>query len=231
LEAIARTWGDAGHAIYVIHNLAEEFPSGADGSDTNEFPQTLVVPPNITFDDGLPRLNFVFRQIYENYDFDFAFFANDHTYIIPSHLCFFLQDKSPTNKLYAGHALKNEREAFNSGAAGYFVSRESVRQLVQKLSEEDEFCVVKPGSRGQKWLQGNPGLVSARCFHHSLDTRAIDTRESGKYHRFHAYGIVRTAMGKVRRGVDTRIFHNNSTLTGPFEHSRLTTGTSKNIKI
>jgi hypothetical protein len=30
-----------------------------------------------------------------------------------------------------------------------------------------------------------------------LDTPAIDTREAGKYHRFHAFGLVRMTMGKV----------------------------------
>jgi hypothetical protein len=192
LEAITDTWGPASRSIYVVHNLEDEYPNSLDSAAA--WPQILQVPKNITFNDGLPRLYFIIRQMYKDYDADFYYFANDHTYVIPEHLCYYLQNQDPNLDMYAGHALKNQLEAFNSGAAGYVLSRTTMRRLIESLDNtKDKNCIVE----GDKWLQGNPGLVTAKCLHHSLDTPAIDTRQGGKYHRFHAFGIVRTVMGKV----------------------------------
>jgi hypothetical protein len=194
LEAIAETWGPSSRAVYVVHNLDVEFPGGKHQS---MWPQTLSLPSNITFDDGLPRLYYTLQHTLELYDAEFYFFVNDHTYVIPEHLCYFLQNFDSHQDLYAGHALKNEQEVFNSGAAGYILSRTSLQKLVDRIffhTPNDPNCIIQGEN---KWLQGNPGLVTAKCLFHSLNTKAIDTRERGKYHRFHAYGIVRMTMGKV----------------------------------
>lgn len=200
LEAITDTWGPTSRSIYVIHNVQDEYPNPPIG----EWPKILKVPSNITFDDGLPRLNYVLRQVFKDHsNTDFFYFVNDHTYVIPEHLCSYLLNQDPQKDLYAGHALKNEREAFNSGAAGYILSHNSIKRLVERLDHadndgvghhRDNNCVV---DQSNKWLQGNPGLVTAKCLHHSLNTRAIDTREGGKYHRFHAFGLVRSVAGTV----------------------------------
>ena len=216
LEAITDTWGPTSRSIYVIHNVPEEYPKT---HPIGEWPQILKIPPNITADDGLPRLYYVIRQVFMQYNnhADFFYFVNDHTYVIPEHLCWYLQNhhRDPTRDLYAGHALLNERETFNSGAAGYVLSHASMRRLVERfdtatttsttnngvVGEVDANCVViaknNKNDNNYKWLQGNPGIVTAKCLHYSLDTHAIDTRESGKYHRFHAFGLVRSVMGTV----------------------------------
>ena len=197
LEAIAETWGPSSRAVYVVHNVNEEFPIQERQSFV-KWPQILSLPSNITFEDGLPRLYYTLQHTLSLYDAEFYFFVNDHTYVIPEHLCYFLKDYDSHQDLYAGHALKNEREVFNSGAAGYVLSRRSLEKLVERIFFHipiDENCMVQ--GEHNKWLQGNPGLVTAKCLFHSLNTKAIDTREGGKYHRFHAYGIVRMVMGKV----------------------------------
>ena len=56
----------------------------------------------------------------------------------------------------------------------------------------DEDCTA---SDAQKWLQGNPGLVLARCLK-KHGVAPVDTRVAGR-HRFHAFGPVRTATGHV----------------------------------
>mmetsp|Transcript_15957 Transcript_15957/g.27023 ORF Transcript_15957/g.27023 Transcript_15957/m.27023 type:complete len:400 (-) Transcript_15957:407-1606(-) len=201
LESIADTWGPLANAVYVVHNVSE-FPQSSHQvyykeqhpADPYAYPQLLLVPPHITVSDGLPRLNYVIRSIFEKINPDFAFFVNDHTYVIPEHICRFLHKRDPTVSIYAGHALKNHKEAFNSGAAGYFLSRKSMSLLVKSWDEERDDCVVKDDN---KWLQGNPGIVTARCLHHQLETPALDTREKGKWHRFHAFGIVGVVKGKV----------------------------------
>lgn len=86
LDSIFETWGPAARAVYVVHNISE-FPQGhhnviGEGStpeDPYSYPQLLLVPPSISFEDGLPRLNYVIRTVYETINPDFAFFVNDHT--------------------------------------------------------------------------------------------------------------------------------------------------------
>ena len=86
LDSIFETWGPAARAVYVVHNVSD-FPQGhhdviGDGltpEDPYSYPQLLLVPPSISFDDGLPRLNYVIRAVYEKINPDFAFFVNDHT--------------------------------------------------------------------------------------------------------------------------------------------------------
>ena len=197
LDAIASTWGPASHAIFVIHNTTEfaaspMFPKSE--LVLHRYPQNLLVPPEITTNDGLLRLNFVIRTIFEQVDPDFAFFVNDHTYVIPEHMCSYLSDKSPDQHMYAGHALHNQNNAFNTGAAGYFLSRKTMQGLVQKWNENNAACLLT--NMTNRWLHENPGLVTAACLDTEMGVRAIDTRENGA-HRFHAFGLIATYTGTV----------------------------------
>ena len=72
-------------------------------------------------DDGLQRLYKTIRTVFEKVNPDFAFFVNDHTFVIPEHLCTYLEHRDPVDDLYAGHALNNgtEEDVYNSGPAGY----------------------------------------------------------------------------------------------------------------
>lgn len=200
LKAIASTWGPAARAVYVVHDTMD-YLDGANNlvgfsADGSHYPQVLVLPESIKVEDGVPRLQHTIRTVHESIDPDFAFFVNDHTFVIPEHLCEYLSDREPTKELYAGHAMKNEKEgyAFNSGAAGYVLSRHTMADLAKKWQEKDPKCLAEHAA---KWLQGNPGLVTAKCLRESMHVNAVDTRDSGGRHRFHAFGLVRTAMGSV----------------------------------
>ena len=198
LETIAKTWGKASRAVFVVHN-ANEYPEGApieDGQSSTTFPQVCLVPETIKFDDGVPRLEYVIRTIHNTIDPDFAFFVNDHTFVLPNHLHQFLKLLDSSKDLYVGHALKGEKEtAFNSGASGYVLSRTTMSRLVTEWD--------KPGSKCQsanvsKWLQGNPGLLTAKCFQEVMGIQLVDTRDKeDSSHKFHAYGLVRTVTGNV----------------------------------
>eukprot|EP00573_Skeletonema_grethae_P008955 CAMPEP_0201693216 /NCGR_PEP_ID=MMETSP0578-20130828/5867_1 /ASSEMBLY_ACC=CAM_ASM_000663 /TAXON_ID=267565 /ORGANISM="Skeletonema grethea, Strain CCMP 1804" /LENGTH=413 /DNA_ID=CAMNT_0048178703 /DNA_START=113 /DNA_END=1354 /DNA_ORIENTATION=- len=199
LDSIAKTWGPASHAVYVVHN-SNEYPEGApieDGqSHDTTFPQVCLVPETIKFDDGVPRLEYVIRTIHNTIDPDFAFFVNDHTFVLPNHLHQFLKLLDCSKDLYVGHALKGEKEtAFNSGASGYVLSRTTMRRLIAEWDKPDSKC---SGANVSKWLQGNPGLLTAKCFQEVMGIQLVDTRdkEDGS-HKFHAYGLVRTTTGNV----------------------------------
>lgn len=235
LTSIAKTWGPDANAIYVIHDPNEYIitPSNTTEAATESsdsllksvtFPQTLHVPDSVaTFDEGVPRLKYVMETIYENYNPDYIFFVNDHTYVIPQHICDFLNQHGNNHAnvdntdeqhyLYAGHALKPEtaKYAFNSGAAGYFLSRDTMKGLIdhQRVSDSDTDNNSKNNSDNQnnvsvekecrgtrKWLQGNPGLVTANCLKMTMHVDPTDTRDEFGRHVFHAYGIVRTVKGE-----------------------------------
>lgn len=206
LKAIAKTWGPAARAIFIVHDATQlpDFPILKketvkylfSENSFRSFPLLLPIPPSISEENGVERLKFVTQTITNLVHPEFSFFVNDHTYVIPEKLCHFLSRYDSNDHLYAGHALKNEKESysFNSGAAGYVLSHHTMESLVQRWHDRDPQCDAPPE---EKWLQNNPGLVTARCLHESLGVHPIDTRCPSKGHIFHAFGIVRTATGNV----------------------------------
>lgn len=196
LRSISDTWGPGSRAIYVVHNETEYPGASVITKDSRHgaYPQLLLVPPEIDPEQGVPRLNHVIRTIHKIIDPDFALFVNDHTFVIPEHLCHYLSEKDSQQDMYAGHALKNDEYAFNSGAAGYLLSRKTMAKLVKAWGDRDPKCVL---TKADAWLQGNPGLVTAKCLKDSLNVSVEDTREDKRLHRFHAFGLVRMVVGKV----------------------------------
>ena len=199
LKAISETWGCQARAIYVVHDVAE-YPDAQGnllGDGTSIYPKLLVVPPEITAEEGVKRLYHVIKEVTESaLDPDFAFFVNDHTFVIPEHACCYISERDPREHLYAGHAMRNKVDAFafNSGAAGYFLSRATMQGLVDRWDQHDPLCSTEGAS---KWHQGNPGLLTAKCMSEALNAKAIDTRDEHGWHRFHAFGLIRTVTGHV----------------------------------
>jgi len=68
-------------------------------------------------------------------------------------------------------------------------------KLVKAWDEEDPKCVLK--KKGDSWLQGNPGLVTAQCLKESLNISVEDSRHHKRLHRFHAFGLIRSITGTV----------------------------------
>jgi hypothetical protein len=204
VQAIVETWAEASNALIVVHNATQEYPmvpasTTWDGTkqlqpaDKTKYPQVLQLPTNITMadDDGFTRLEFILRHVYQEQQADFIFLVNDHSYVVPQHLCRYLQDKSSDRDLYAGRAMKNPGVIFNSGAAGYLMSRHTIKRLLDVWNEGKDCQADK------SWLRSNPDLVVAQCLQDVLKVPALDTREANKYHRFHSYGLVRTVLAAV----------------------------------
>lgn len=206
LQAISETWGCKARAVFVVHDESEYLEAqnnhfgvdnGIEKTGGAEYPKILLMPPEITVDMGVQRLSYVIRKVTESaVDPDFAFFVNDHTFVIPDHACCFLSGRVPSEQLYAGHPMRNkvDKFAFNSGAAGYFLSRATMKGLVQRWDEKDPSCSTDGASQ---WHQGNPGLLTAKCMSESLSAMAIDTTDEHGWHRFHAFGLIRTVTGHV----------------------------------
>jgi len=239
LTAITDTWGPKANAIYVVHDLQQYTSSIAAASDMTRnksllYPKSLLIPSNISDSMGLDRLIYVLQQLLlqHHHNFQYAFFVNDHTFVIPEHLCYFLsteqrrrqwqqQHPTPDNRnqnntnnnnnndffLYAGHAMKESGQEymFNSGAAGYVLSKSTIRQLIHTMVYQRHTCYSNLPLNTLAWYQGNPGLVIAKCLHEALGVDAIDTRDNVAHpsstslprHVFHAFGLVRMVTGKV----------------------------------
>mmetsp|Transcript_4165 Transcript_4165/g.10071 ORF Transcript_4165/g.10071 Transcript_4165/m.10071 type:complete len:455 (-) Transcript_4165:28-1392(-) len=200
LESIQETWGTSARAIFVVHTV-NEFPAASHAvisenrspEDPYSYPQLLLVPDGIDPEDGVARLIHTIKTVFEKVNPDFAFFVNDHTFVIPEHLCSYVEHKNPSEDMYDGHAMRDGKKmVFNSGAAGYILSRETMRKLVGKWSHDE--CT---GATANDWLQGNPGLLTAECLSDELGIKGVDTRQSEKYHRFHAYPLTRMVAGDV----------------------------------
>jgi len=216
LTNIAKTWGGPSNAVYVVHD-SNEFPEEA---ADKSYPKNLVVLKHITLDMGVKRLEHVIRTIHKDYNPDFAFFVNDHTFVLPNNLCKFLKEHDSSQDLYAGHVLKGQKEtSFNSGAAGYVLSRHTMNRLIKEFDNPKSTCSPEGAS---KWIQGNPGLLTAQCFDQVLNIKLVDTRDESEdlSHKFHAYGLVRTVTGQIDNwylnkhktlddlfGVDTKYHH------------------------
>jgi hypothetical protein len=201
LQSILETWGPSARAVYVVHNVSE-FPAASHAvlstdslaKDPYSYPQLMLLPDSIGIDDGVPRLLYVIRTVYEKINPDFAFFVNDHSFVIPEHLCKYLEQKSPDEDMYHGHAMKNDKLVFNSGAAGYLLSRKTMKKLVEKWDEGNPLCT---GREAEKWIQDNPALLTTQCMKDELGVTPIDTRNHEKWHRFHAFPLTRLVTGHV----------------------------------
>lgn len=199
LDSIQETWGATARAVYVVHNVSE-YPTASHAvisedskpEDPYSYPQLLLIPESIDSDEGVARLIHTIQTVFEKINPDFAFFVNDHTYVIEEHLCNYLEHKDPNEDIYHGHAMKNEDLVFNSGAAGYILSRKTMAQLVDKWKHDE--CTGKTASN---WIKGNPGLLITECMKTELGVIPVDTRHSKKYHRFHAFPLSRLVSGDV----------------------------------
>lgn len=190
IQAINATWGRRAHALFVEHEGygdATGWPLFEQATCRDEdYPRRLVVPSSIGPSEGVARLRWLLTI-----DVDFAFMCNDHTAVIAPNLVCFLRSISPSEPLYLGHALANgDGTLFNSGAAGYVLSRALLRIVTGKNSSD---CWEKTS----KWLQGNPGILLARCIKSVGGVLPGDTRDDHGSHRFHAYGLVRTSTATV----------------------------------
>ena len=124
---------------------------------------------------------------------DFVFFMNNYTFVQENNLISYLSTLHPNEDMYAGHALKPKNQVlFNSGAAGYILSRNTLSKLVHELSPEGK-CSSTSNS---DWINGNPGLAMAKCIQEECGVEVGDTRD-GISHRFHAFGLVRTVLSQV----------------------------------
>eukprot|EP00547_Thalassionema_nitzschioides_P018176 CAMPEP_0194240452 /NCGR_PEP_ID=MMETSP0158-20130606/6617_1 /TAXON_ID=33649 /ORGANISM="Thalassionema nitzschioides, Strain L26-B" /LENGTH=389 /DNA_ID=CAMNT_0038975147 /DNA_START=43 /DNA_END=1209 /DNA_ORIENTATION=+ len=196
LLSIQSTWGPAARVIFVVNNVTE-FPQAPvmststtsnqnnEQQQTSSYPQLLPLPPG-TADRSIAALQYTIRTILRDINPEFALFTNCHTFVIPEHVCHFLNDKSPSEHLYAGHALNvGGTKIFHPASSGYVLSRTTMQGLVQQW--DDGACRTE---------RSHPGFFISECLKNVFHVRPMDTTlDDGQ--QFHSFPLIRLISGDV----------------------------------
>jgi glycoprotein-N-acetylgalactosamine 3-beta-galactosyltransferase len=127
-----------------------------------------------------------FKEIYLRYnDYNWYLKADDDTVVFMDHLREFLSDKNPQDPLTYGCTLKGKvYKGYQSGGAGYVLSREALNRIGEQLNKNYSFC---PNS-------GIEDFDVARCMR-MLDVypgKSVDDELNERFHpfsiKFHVYG-------------------------------------------
>lgn len=104
-------------------------------SEADDTFPTVRVPAPEGRDYLTTKTRLAFKYIYDNHldDADWFLKADDDTFVILENLRHFLEPYSPEEPVYFGHHFKAYlKQGYHSGGAGYVLSKEALRRLVEK---------------------------------------------------------------------------------------------------
>lgn len=123
-----------------------------------------------------------FKYVYENHrdEADWFLKADDDTYVIVENLRYLLQHRSPSDAVYFGCKFKPYvRQGYMSGGAGYVLSGEALRRLVEVGAKDDAYhsaCKMDTN-------QGTEDVQMGMCLE-ALKVEAGDSRDADGRGRF-----------------------------------------------
>ncbi|CAH8852989.1 unnamed protein product [Trichobilharzia szidati] len=90
------------------------------------------------------KMRIILRYIYQYRDeYDYFLKTDDDTYVIVENLLDVLQNYSPDMPFMLGHRFPvNARNGYFSGGAGYVLSREALKYLVERSIDKHPYCPV-----------------------------------------------------------------------------------------
>ncbi|KAG4080227.1 hypothetical protein HA402_008298 [Bradysia odoriphaga] len=114
-----------------------------------------------------------FEYIYKQHlnDYDWFLKADDDTYVIVENLRYLLHQYSTEDPIYFG----SQFQIYMSGGAGYVLSREAVRRLVERAITNANICLGDD--------IGPEDVVLGYCLT-NVNVSAVDTRDSTGRERF-----------------------------------------------
>ncbi|XP_033111101.1 glycoprotein-N-acetylgalactosamine 3-beta-galactosyltransferase 1-like isoform X2 [Anneissia japonica] len=124
-----------------------------------------------------------FQYIYDNYldEADWFLKGDDDTFIIVENLRYFLSDKNTNDPLYYGRKFKPYvNQGYMSGGAGYVLSKEAVRRLVEDAFKSSSKC--RPATA----VGGAEDVDIGRCLQ-AVGVVAGDSRDELGQDRFHPF--------------------------------------------
>uniref|UniRef100_A0A0N5AC35 N-acetylgalactosaminide beta-1,3-galactosyltransferase n=1 Tax=Syphacia muris TaxID=451379 RepID=A0A0N5AC35_9BILA len=120
-----------------------------------------------------------FKHIYDHEDYlnyDWFLKADDDTYVIMENLRYMLLPYSANDPLYLGSRIKTSlSKGYNSGGAGYVLSRKALTEFVTQSLPYSEKC--------NQDHSGDEDVEMGKCME-SLSIYPIDTRDGKNGHRF-----------------------------------------------
>lgn len=110
------------------------------GSIETNFPFPLLQPANFSkeiYQKLTDKIYLTIIELYKSYnDYDWYLKADDDTFVFVDHLKEYVADKNPEEALKYGYNLKT----WQSGGAGYLLSKKSLEIYGKKLSSDILFC-------------------------------------------------------------------------------------------
>jgi glycoprotein-N-acetylgalactosamine 3-beta-galactosyltransferase len=110
-------------------------------------------------------------------DFDFFFIGGDDLFVLPQNLRNYLKSFSPDEDHFLGRRLKAQGKYFNSGGAGYTLSRSALRKFVS-IGLDHPQC-------DPKGRTSEEDVMIAECLARVLQIHFEDTRDAQGRERFH----------------------------------------------
>ncbi|KAL1517501.1 hypothetical protein ABEB36_001259 [Hypothenemus hampei] len=119
-------------------------------------------------------LKYIYKYYYDQYDWFFK--ADDDTYTVMENLRYLLYDKNSSEAIYFGCKLKMSGKLdYNSGGAGYTLSKEALRRFVEEALHDEDIC------RGG--MIGDEDLELGKCLQ-AVGVAVGDTLDHQKRNRF-----------------------------------------------
>ncbi|XP_063709185.1 glycoprotein-N-acetylgalactosamine 3-beta-galactosyltransferase 1-like [Culicoides brevitarsis] len=119
-----------------------------------------------------------FKYVYKNHldDADWFLKADDDTYVILENLRAFLYQHDTNDPIYFGCHLKGKVEqGFNSGGAGYVLSKEALKRFIKEALPNSEKCRKHPN--------GAEDVTMGKCLQ-NVGVKVGDTRDKEGKSRF-----------------------------------------------
>ena len=145
-KSVLDTWGKECDKLFFIARMS----TTEHAFESTEYNEPLpILEPRGRYNDSYDLLTIkmfsTFSDLYNRYDnYDWYLKADDDTYIFMQNLRNFLSNKKPDEPITYGCNLKyNDRRinvSYQSGGAGYVLSREALKRIGRKLSLNSDSC-------------------------------------------------------------------------------------------
>ncbi|XP_059147927.1 glycoprotein-N-acetylgalactosamine 3-beta-galactosyltransferase 1-like [Physella acuta] len=125
--------------------------------------------------------------------------VDDDTYVIVENLLHFLSDKNQSEPVYFGQTFKPfVKQGYNSGGAGYVLSKEALRRLCER--DDAEKCIK---------TNTDEDVEMGRCLE-SLDVRIGESLDQFGKTRFHGFPLQTVMDSHCDTGYESYDYYNCS---------------------
>ncbi|CAN7937407.1 unnamed protein product, partial [Ixodes hexagonus] len=139
---------------------------------------TVALPVQESRDNLWAKTKAAFREVYKNHlnSSDWFLKADDDTYVVLENLRYFLKERNSSDPVFYGRRFKPYvKQGYMSGGAGYVLSREAVRRLVEHALNDPTKCRQDEG--------GAEDVEIGKCLE-KVGVKAGDSRDLQGRERF-----------------------------------------------